>query len=268
MFMLHLDICLVLNIIHTLTNQNLFTFWCSVSDLLDYISPDQQSKAADARRMQVTLTSRHMVKSTGQAHTQEGRNERLIDLLLDRRYKGSAGNLTLSRKGFRRRVCSACKATTILPEVTSTPDLVTRDTEIIICRGDRGDDVNNEVVAGNEISKPQPVSTELQNVAVENPSPERNLPECRGHQMITRKECTSADDKTDTNSSEKSFKTSEIANYYHGETVQETNSGKGWQEANSKGRSGNGAGRKFNRRHPDLAKLKINSEYSSFRDRL
>lgn len=31
---------------------------------------------------QVTLTSRHMVKSTGQAHTQEGRNERLIDLLL------------------------------------------------------------------------------------------------------------------------------------------------------------------------------------------
>lgn len=54
---------------------------------------------------QVTLTSRHMVKSTGQAHTQEGRNERLIDLLLDRRYKGSAGNRTLSRKGFRRRVC-------------------------------------------------------------------------------------------------------------------------------------------------------------------
>ncbi|KAK4411959.1 hypothetical protein Salat_2999400, partial [Sesamum alatum] len=53
---------------------------------------------------QVTLTSRQMVKSTGQAHTQEGRNERLIDLLLDRRYKGSAGNRTLSRKGFRRRV--------------------------------------------------------------------------------------------------------------------------------------------------------------------
>ncbi|KAL0284661.1 UNVERIFIED_CONTAM: hypothetical protein Sangu_2814800 [Sesamum angustifolium] len=36
---------------------------------------------------QVTLTSRQMVKSTGQAHTQEGRNERLIDLLLDRRYR-------------------------------------------------------------------------------------------------------------------------------------------------------------------------------------
>lgn len=45
---------------------------------------------------QVTLTSRQMVKSLfylliKQAHTQEGRNERLIDLLLDRRYKGRAG---------------------------------------------------------------------------------------------------------------------------------------------------------------------------------
>ncbi|CAI9754129.1 unnamed protein product [Fraxinus pennsylvanica] len=76
----------------------------------------------------------------------------------------------------------------------------------------------------------------------------------------------SADDKTDANSSEGSFKASEISTYNREETVQETNSDRGWQEANSKGRSGNGAGRKFNRRRPDLAKLKINPEYSNYRD--
>ncbi|KAL2479074.1 Tetratricopeptide repeat (TPR)-like superfamily protein [Forsythia ovata] len=79
-------------------------------------------------------------------------------------------------------------------------------------------------------------------------------------------ESNTAGDKTDTNSSGESFKPSGIATYDLEETVLETNSEKGWQEANSKGRSGNGAGRKFNRRRPDLAKLKINSENSNFRD--
>ncbi|PSR89332.1 Protein TSS like [Actinidia chinensis var. chinensis] len=51
------------------------------------------------------------------------------------------------------------------------------------------------------------------------------------------------------------------------ETVQELNSEEGWQEANSKVQSGNGATRKFGRRRPNLAKLNTNrSEYSSFSD--
>lgn len=51
------------------------------------------------------------------------------------------------------------------------------------------------------------------------------------------------------------------------ETVQETSSDEGWQEANSKVRSGNAASRKFGRRRPNLAKLKIsNSEYSNSRE--
>ena len=51
------------------------------------------------------------------------------------------------------------------------------------------------------------------------------------------------------------------------ETVQELNSDEGWQEANSKVRSGNGASRKFGPRRPNLAKLITNrSEYSSFSD--
>ncbi|CAA2995513.1 TSS isoform X1 [Olea europaea subsp. europaea] len=79
-------------------------------------------------------------------------------------------------------------------------------------------------------------------------------------------ESNRADDKTDTNSSKVSFKSYEISTYNPEETVQETNSDKGWQEANSKGRSGNGAGRKFNRRRPDLAKLKINPDNSNYRD--
>ncbi|KAA8541942.1 hypothetical protein F0562_023094 [Nyssa sinensis] len=51
------------------------------------------------------------------------------------------------------------------------------------------------------------------------------------------------------------------------EVVQETSSDEGWQEANSKMRSGNGGGRKFGRRRPVLAKVNMNStEYSNFRD--
>ncbi|XVE91270.1 hypothetical protein DITRI_Ditri20bG0140300 [Diplodiscus trichospermus] len=51
------------------------------------------------------------------------------------------------------------------------------------------------------------------------------------------------------------------------EVVEETTSDEGWQEANSKGRSGNAAGRKSRRNRPVLAKLKVNSsEYSNVRD--
>ncbi|KAK2994489.1 hypothetical protein RJ640_021294 [Escallonia rubra] len=51
------------------------------------------------------------------------------------------------------------------------------------------------------------------------------------------------------------------------ESVQETSSDEGWQEANSRVRSANGAGRRFGRRRPNLSKLKIsNSEYYHSRD--
>jgi protein TIF31 len=51
------------------------------------------------------------------------------------------------------------------------------------------------------------------------------------------------------------------------EATQETSSDEGWQEANSKVRWTNGAGRKSRRRRPDLAKLKIgNSESYYSRD--
>ncbi|XVF24750.1 hypothetical protein REPUB_Repub13aG0153900 [Reevesia pubescens] len=51
------------------------------------------------------------------------------------------------------------------------------------------------------------------------------------------------------------------------EVVEETTSDEGWQEANSKGRSGNAAGRKSGRKRPVLAKLKVNSsEYSNVRE--
>lgn len=43
------------------------------------------------------------------------------------------------------------------------------------------------------------------------------------------------------------------------DVVEETSSDEGWQEANSKGRSGNTSNRKFGRRRPLIAKLKINN---------
>lgn len=52
------------------------------------------------------------------------------------------------------------------------------------------------------------------------------------------------------------------------EVVQEVNSDEGWQEANPKGRSGNGAGRKFNRRRPNLARIKVNSEFNKLGDHI
>ncbi|KAL3819178.1 hypothetical protein ACJIZ3_005083 [Penstemon smallii] len=51
------------------------------------------------------------------------------------------------------------------------------------------------------------------------------------------------------------------------EIIQELNSEEGWQEANPKGRSGNGHNRKSNRRRPDLAKLKISNVYANYNGR-
>ena len=59
---------------------------------------------------------------------------------------------------------------------------------------------------------------------------------------------------------------------FSSEAVQETSSDEGWQEANSKGRSGNTTNRKFGRRGPHLSKLSANSSEnyviraSSYRD--
>ncbi|KAK6263688.1 hypothetical protein SCA6_019122 [Theobroma cacao] len=51
------------------------------------------------------------------------------------------------------------------------------------------------------------------------------------------------------------------------EVVEETATDEGWQEANSKGRSGNAAGKKSGRKRPVLAKLNVNSsEYSNVRE--
>jgi protein TIF31 len=50
-------------------------------------------------------------------------------------------------------------------------------------------------------------------------------------------------------------------------SIKEVNSDEGWQEANSKVRAGNGTGRKYSRRRPNIAKLNTNrSEYSNFSD--
>ncbi|KAL3511915.1 hypothetical protein ACH5RR_024632 [Cinchona calisaya] len=48
------------------------------------------------------------------------------------------------------------------------------------------------------------------------------------------------------------------------EVIQEISSDEGWQEATSKGRSGNSSGRKFNCRRPNLTKLKVNSGWHNF----
>ena len=51
------------------------------------------------------------------------------------------------------------------------------------------------------------------------------------------------------------------------ETVEETTSDEGWQEANSKGRSGNTSnGRKFGKRRPALTKLNVQTELSNSRE--
>ncbi|XP_073299346.1 protein REDUCED CHLOROPLAST COVERAGE 3-like [Primulina huaijiensis] len=72
----------------------------------------------------------------------------------------------------------------------------------------------------------------------------------------------------DTKLSQESSKSIEstISDHPLSEETQEANSDGGWQEASSKGRSGNSAVKKFTRKHPELAKLKINSVYSNFKD--
>lgn len=76
------------------------------------------------------------------------------------------------------------------------------------------------------------------------------------------------EDKVDNKSSKKLFKVTETREDHplSEQLIQEVKSDEGWQEATSKGRSGNNATRKFNRKRPDLAKLKINPTYSHYKD--
>ncbi|KAK9282399.1 hypothetical protein L1049_005316 [Liquidambar formosana] len=143
----------------------------SVSDLLDYISPDQDSKGAEAQRKQ-------------------------------RRAKV----LQVSDKPQKAQ-----------------HDAITDDTILL------DEEAHTKAMEGNIVEeKPSPVLSK----------------EPRGNDDIFRNEPT-------------------VIN----EVIEETTSDEGWQEASSKGRSGNILGRKFGRRRPDLAKLKINSsEHSKFRE--
>ncbi|PIN14359.1 hypothetical protein CDL12_13021 [Handroanthus impetiginosus] len=81
-------------------------------------------------------------------------------------------------------------------------------------------------------------------------------------------ESSSEEDKPDLKFSQEPF--NNIETRYDSplseEVVQEIKSEEGWQEASSKGRSGNGATRKFNRKRPNLAKLKVNSTHSNYKD--
>lgn len=81
-------------------------------------------------------------------------------------------------------------------------------------------------------------------------------------------ESSNVEDKVDTKSSQEVSQDIEAKFDYPlpEKIVQEVKSEEGWQEATSKGRSGNGASRKSNRKRPDLAKLKINSTYSHYKD--
>lgn len=81
-------------------------------------------------------------------------------------------------------------------------------------------------------------------------------------------ESSSKPDKAENKFSEELVKVAETE-YNQPPTSQlnlEVKSEEGWQEATSKGRPGNGATRKSNRKHPDLAKLKINSAHSNYKD--
>lgn len=74
--------------------------------------------------------------------------------------------------------------------------------------------------------------------------------------------------KVDIKSSKKLLKITETREDHpiSEQLIQEVKSDEGWQEATSKGRSGNSSTKKFNRKHPDLAKLKINPTYSHYKD--
>ncbi|XP_073126264.1 protein REDUCED CHLOROPLAST COVERAGE 3-like [Henckelia pumila] len=74
---------------------------------------------------------------------------------------------------------------------------------------------------------------------------------------VTTEESSSEEEKTDIKSSQASSIVTDavFVRPFSVEGIQESNS-EGWQEANSKSRPANGAGRKLNRRRPDLAKIK------------
>ncbi|XP_011073390.1 protein TSS [Sesamum indicum] len=158
----------------------------SVSDLLDFISPDQESKAADAQRKR-----RSKVSSVGDktpAEQQETKSENTI----------------------------------------SPPEQKERKSE-----GKSETTIN---IGSIEIS-----------AIVE--------------------ETSSEDDKVDNKASQQHFEDNEVryGRPLSEEIIYEVKSEEGWQEATSKGRSGNGATRKLNRKRPDLARLKI-SNYSNYKD--
>ncbi|KAL0415375.1 UNVERIFIED_CONTAM: protein TSS [Sesamum latifolium] len=154
----------------------------SVSDLLDFISPDQESKAADAQRKR---RSKLVIKPLQQ---QETKSENTI----------------------------------------SPPEQKERKSE-----GKSETTIN---IGSIEIS-----------AIVE--------------------ESSSEDDKVDNKASQEHFKDNEVryGRPISEEIIYEVKSEEGWQEATSKGRSGNGATRKLNRKRPDLARLKI-SNYSNYKD--
>ncbi|KAL3633072.1 hypothetical protein CASFOL_026056 [Castilleja foliolosa] len=78
------------------------------------------------------------------------------------------------------------------------------------------------------------------------------------------------ENKVDNQSSQQQVNdTKPITNDYHPlseETNHDINSDEGWKEATSKGRSGNGSTKKFNKKRPNLAKLKINPTHSHYKD--
>ncbi|XP_057772797.1 protein REDUCED CHLOROPLAST COVERAGE 3 [Salvia miltiorrhiza] len=141
----------------------------SVSDLLDYISPDQDSKAMDAQRKR-----RLKAIQVGDKSPREQREERNEDPI----------------------IIGSVKISAVVEESSGEPD--------------KEDNKSSEVlVKVAETRYDRPPSDQL---------------------------------------------------------VLEGKSEEGWQEATSEGRAGNGATRKFNRKNPDLAKLKVNSAHSNYKD--
>ncbi|KAL6507004.1 hypothetical protein OROHE_022139 [Orobanche hederae] len=77
------------------------------------------------------------------------------------------------------------------------------------------------------------------------------------------------EDKVDNQSSQELSNDNEAAIHDHPLTeviFQDVMSEEGWQEATSKGRSGNGSTKKFNKKRPNLPELKINSTGSHYKD--
>ncbi|GFP92014.1 clustered mitochondria protein [Phtheirospermum japonicum] len=76
------------------------------------------------------------------------------------------------------------------------------------------------------------------------------------------------ENKVDNQSSQEQINDTKPITYDHHPLPEETNqdvkSDEGWQEATSKGRSGNGSTKKFNKKRPNLAKLKINPTHSHY----